>query len=682
MNKLLDTLMRIAGFLGRDIITLLLLIAVLAGGLYLGYLSGFAAGKAAAPASTDKHAGHEDEDAGPTTWTCSMHPQIQLPKPGKCPICFMDLIPLEKDAGDDAPRRLVMSPAAKALAEIETQPVERRSVTHTLRMVGKVHYDETRLSTIAAWFPGRLDRLYVDYTGITVSKGDHMVYVYSPELLTAQQELLEATKGAEDLGDAGKDAIRMAEELVRSAEEKLRLWGLTLEQIEEIRRKGKAQDHLTIRAPVGGIVIHKNALEGMWVKTGTKIYTIADLSRVWVLLDAYESDLPWVHYQQEVEFTTEAYPDQTFRGKIVFISPVLDERSRTVRLRVNVPNPRGLLKPEMFVRAEIRAKVIGRGTALAPKLAGKWISPMHPEVIKDGPGQCDVCGMDLVPAESLFPTRDTPQEPPVVIPASAALVTGKRAVVYVKAKDTEKPTFDGREIVLGPRAGGYYIVEKGLNEGDLVVVNGAFKIDSALQIQAKPSMMMPAGEDQRPETRDQRPKTEEQRPKTHEVDEAFAKSLDPFLNDYLALQKALAEDKLEPSKENLKRLPGDLKRVEAGALEGDTADQWETISEALSKQLEHAAHVTDFAGIRKLNVGLSEHLIELVKTFGVTGGKALYHAHCPMANDGEGASWLQDHDEVLNPFYGAEMLHCGEIKEAIEPEKAQEHDHGHKHEEQ
>jgi len=234
----------------------------------------------------------------------------------------------------------------------------------------------------------------------------------------------------------------------------------------------------------------------MYVQTGTKIYTIADLSRLWVKLDAYESDMMWVRYGQEVEFKTEAYPGETFNGTISFIDPVLNAKTRTVKLRVNIENPDGRLKPEMFVRAVVRAKVAQAGQVMDKAMAGKWICPMHPDIVKTKASTCDICGMDLVTTESLgYVKVDALGEPPLVIPASAPLITGKRAVVYVQLPDTEKPTYEGREVVLGPRAGDYYIIESGLAEGEIVVTNGNFKIDSALQIQAKPSMMSEEGEE-------------------------------------------------------------------------------------------------------------------------------------------------------------------------------------------
>ena len=429
-------------------------------------------------------------------WTCAMHPQIRQPKPGKCPICFMDLIPVEMEEAQVAARQIVFSEDALKLMEIETTPVERKLVEAEVRMVGKVEYDESRVKEIAAWVPGRIDRLYVDFTGTLVRKGDHMVYLYSPQLLSTQAELLQAVKAVKETGPDTSELIRRSSlATAEAAKEKLRLLGLLNEQIEEIEKTGKTTDHLTIYAPIGGIVIAKHANAGDYVETGAKIYTIADLSEVWVKLDAYESDLAWLRYGQEVEFATEAYPGETFKGTISFIDPVLNPMTRTVKLRVNVANPDGRLKPEMFVRAIVRSKVAGVGMVMNENMAGKWICPMHPSVVKAEKGQCDICGMDLVTTESLgyVSTKET-NEPPLVIPATAALITGKRAVVYVRLEGKEKPTFEGREIVLGPRAGDYYLVKEGLLESEQVVTKGNFKIDASLQIQAKPSMMNPEGE--------------------------------------------------------------------------------------------------------------------------------------------------------------------------------------------
>ena len=446
--------------------------------------------------NSPNHGRSSQDIAGQTkgqVWTCSMHPAIRQSAPGKCSLCGMELIqaPTEQAEEFSGPTELKLSNRAQKLAAIQVVPVERKFVTAEIRMVGKVTYDETRLDNITARVPGRIDRLFADYTGIPVRKGDHMVELYSPDLLTTQQELIQALKTVRKTGQSNSSTIKAAaKQTLEAVRQRLRLWGLTVEQIAQIEQRATPSDHITIYAPIGGIVIDKPVREGTYVKTGTRIYTIADLSQVWVKLDAYESDLSWIRYGQEVEFQTESYPGQIFTGRIAFIDPVVNAKTRTVKVRVNVANADAKLKPEMFVRAVVRAKLTARGDVLEPSLAGKWISPMHPEIVRDAPGSCDVCGMPLVRAETLgyALTDTTKKQAPLVIPASAPLITGKRAVVYI-ALPEKKGSYQGREIVLGPRAGRYYIVRHGLSEGEVIVVNGNFKIDSAIQLLAGPSMM-------------------------------------------------------------------------------------------------------------------------------------------------------------------------------------------------
>jgi Cu(I)/Ag(I) efflux system membrane fusion protein len=361
----------------------------------------------------------------------------------------MDLIPVETtDAGQGEGGRAVLelSDQAMKLAEIQTVPVVRGRAGAEIRLVGKLEPDETRVRDISAWVPGRIERLYVNFTGVRVKKGDPLIELYSPDLITAQEELLQAVRTSKAVSESGLEGVRTsADAMVEAARQKLRLLGLSARQVEQVQKRGKVQTRVVIPAPVDGVVIHKAGLEGMYVETGTHIYAIADLTHLWAKLDAYESDLPWIRLGQEVLFDTEAFPGRTFRGEVAFIDPVLDRRTRTAKVRLEVRNTEGLLKPEMFVRAVVHA------------------------------------------------TLEEREEPRLLIPASAPLITGRRAVVYVQVPDAEVPTFEGREVVLGPRAGNAYVVESGLREGERVVVKGAFKIDSAMQIQAKPSMMLPEG---------------------------------------------------------------------------------------------------------------------------------------------------------------------------------------------
>ena len=557
-------------------------------------------------------------------WTCAMHPQIKLPKPGKCPICGMDLIPLETGKDHmEGMRELSVSEHAAKLMEIETAPVERKFVTAEIRMVGKVDYDETRVSDISAWVPGRLDRLFVDYTGVPVRKGDHMVYLYSPELLTGQEELLQAIQAVKDLKGSDISMIRkMSKATVAAVREKLRLLGLTSAQIADIEKRGKASDHMTIYSPAGGIVIHKHAQEGMYVKTGTKIYTIADLSQVWVQLDAYESDLIWLRYGHHVEFTTESYPGEAFKGTISFIDPILNEATRTVKVRVNVPNPEMKLKPGMFVRAVVRAKVASSAKVMDAALAGKWICPMHPEEVKDAAGNCGICGMPLVRTESLGYVGINPEkaDKPLVIPASAPLITGKRAIVYVVVPDREKPTYEGREIVLGPRAGDYYLVRRGLNEGERIVTKGSFKIDAELQIQAKPSMMTPEGGGAGGHAHGGAQKSAGPTPMrgTVVLPEIVGKQLHEVLMAGKAAKSSVESGHIDAIHEVFSALSKQVGAVESHKLSGHAAMLWKEYAMLLGNDAVEGSTVKKLSEAKQVAKLLDEHLSSFQAQMGIS----------------------------------------------------------------
>jgi len=651
-------------------------------GLAAGFVLAFAMGYLLRPASTEpatsettvqaEHAGAPASESRQQLWTCSMHPQIKMPQKGLCPICNMELIPMEDHGAEDGGslRTLSVSENARQLMNIETVPAERKFVEATVRMVGKVGFDETRVAAISAWVPGRLDRLFVDYTGVTVSKGDHMVSLYSPDLYSAQEELLQAHKAAASTSRSESSLIRgVTQSTIEAAREKLRLWGLTDEQIAEVENSGKASDHMTINAPIGGVVIHKDALEGQYVQTGTKIYTIADLSKVWVYLDAYESDLQWLRYGQPVEFTTVSCPGETFHGTIAFIDPVLNDQTRTVRVRVNVSNPEGKLKPKMFVKAIVRAQIASGGRVMNSQLAGKWISPMHPEIVKDQPGTCDVCGMPLVPAESLgYADSDSAElEKPLVIPASAPLITGTRAIVYVRLPDTEKPTYEGREIVLGLRAGDYYLVRSGLAEGEQVVVQGNFKIDSSLQIQAKPSMMSPegagsAGHDHSGGTMKHQPQKDIA---GVDVPVQFRQQLRAVVQSYFGIGRSLADDQLTAATEAYKRTLETFENIDAGALSEEPLADWNALADPLKAALLKGSAAPDIDQSRQAFHQLSQALAKAIQRFGLAGTNPVYVLYCPMAFDNTGARWLQDSKEVLNPYFGEMMLTCGSVEDMI-----------------
>ncbi len=558
------------------------------------------------------------DGAQATLWTCSMHPQIQQPDPGLCPLCGMELIPVQTgDLAAEAPGELTLSAAARERAGVATAPVERRRVAAEIRMVGKVDYDETRLATISAWVPGRLDRLYIDYTGLTVRQGDRLIDLYSPELLTAREELVQSLRAVQDYTVRGQTSLAAAAEATLAAgREKLRLWGLTPAQIAAIEQGQDASDHVTIHAPISGVVIHKNALEGMYVETGTPIYTIADLSTVWTKLDAYESDIGWLRVGQEVELRAEAYPGETFRGTIAFIDPVLDDDTRAVKVRVNVPNPQGKLKPQMFVRALVRAEVGSGG---------------------------HVAGLELGSARGGSATGTAP----LVIPATAPLLTGKRAIVYV-ADPMVTGKYTGREVELGPRAGDDYVVLSGLAEGEQVVVSGGFKIDSAIQIMAGPSMM------NRADVGSAEPKAI-----SIEVPDSFRREIDRVYDAYFGLQQALSLDEGPTARQAAGELAAVLAQLTGAGLPAGGVDTWEQDRGQLEAAARAVQAAADIAAARTAFEPLSVAMIAAAQRYGSVAERPILRYHCPMAFDWEGADWLQNVEGTTNPYFGSAMYKCG-----------------------
>ncbi|MDA1018406.1 MAG: efflux RND transporter periplasmic adaptor subunit [Planctomycetota bacterium] len=460
--------------------------------------------------------------AGSEVWTCSMHPQVRLPRPGTCPICGMKLIPTSKLTSKKG--------EGNQYAGLETQAVVRRELFKEIQTVGKIDYNESRVEFISARIAGRVDRLYVNFTGIEVKENDHLADLYSPDLYSAQAELIGALEASESRPEGRVD--RFTEANLLATREKLRLWGLLPEQIAEIEKSRKLQTHVTIYSPLAGTVIEKNVRLGQYVKEGDQLYRIAELDPIWLYLELYEYDIAAVRYGQPVDVALEAFPGETFKGIVTFIDPFLDDRTRTVKVRVNLKNPDRKLKAGMYASATIRVRLLSNGVAAPTGLEGKFSCPMHPELIQDESGKCPVCKMDLIqiPLGSPFAHlggqthaghadgEQTPEHAehappatteaataeaeanPLAIPASAVLDTGRRQITYRATKDGN---YELVELQVGSLATStdeagrtrlYYPVLKGLDEGDSVVIRGGFLLDSQTQIEGRPSLLFPKGQ--------------------------------------------------------------------------------------------------------------------------------------------------------------------------------------------
>ncbi len=418
----------------------------------------------------------------------------------RCPVCGMKRESVNVgDMGGGSDGEISFGQRAMRLAEIATDVAKPRLLYKRIRTVGRVGYDETRYKMVSAWIGGRIDKLYADFTGMTVNKGDHLVEIYSPELLSAQEEYLQAVSAAKSAQGAQTGvARRSAQQVLSSARRKLELLGVTETQIAEIASVEKPQTHLVVHAPIGGTILKKQAMEGMYVATGDTLYTIADLTHLWLLVDLYESDLPWVKPFQKVRVTTRALPGDAFDGEIVFIDPRVDPKTRTVQVRIHVDNPAMRIKPDMWVTAEIEAGLSSDGRGSVPAPDGDFACPMHPWETADTLGDCPVCQMKLLPVAEL-PQYTPPTDPSAVlsVPRDAVMQTGERAIVYVEASPS---TYRGVEVTLGPLArdeagGEFFAILSGLQGGERVVTRGNFAIDSQMQLAGKPSLFMARGLD-------------------------------------------------------------------------------------------------------------------------------------------------------------------------------------------
>ncbi len=595
----------------------------------------------ASPSAAGAPPGSEDR---PQVWTCSMHPQIRLPNAGPCPICFMDLIPLRAGSdGDPTAPVLTLSPSARTLAEIQTSPVLRKPASVDVRMVGLVEYDATRIHNVAVLSEGQIDRLFVQYAGARVKQGEHLATFYSPQVLTAGNELVAALSSPRPVGLAGEMNLSDV------AQQRLNLLGVPQDHIDHILRTKTNPRSYTIYSPIDGVIRSIEVHQGRWLETGGDLVELVDPSRMWVLLDAYERDLPFIRYGQHVELRVDALPGRTFEGFVAFIPPELDPRTRTAKVRLTVANADGALRQGMFVRAALKVGIRADASVFAPDLSGVWLCPMHPEMQAAEPGHCDICAMSLV-AAATNGRSDTSH--PLLIPATAPLVTGRRAIVYVERSPGE---YEGREISLGLRAGDEYVVLDGLQEGERVVTRGNFKIDSALQIEARPSLMSPTS------APPDEPALPTARLPSSPEDRAAAR---PIWVASVALARALADSNLEAARADAERLAHALRH--ASSPNRPIHDALRSAADAVAPTIAHVQHM-DLDALRTAFHEWTGALVRLADQLGPPDDLTLYLQHCPMAFDNKGGDWLLDQDEILNPYYGAAMLRCGETLRTIAP---------------
>ncbi len=393
-----------------------------------------------------QHKGHDHSAEGKAApgkqlYTCSMHPFIIKDKPGTCPICGMELIKkLESATADggaqtaeqkqqaDMLGHVSLSPTQRVMANVASVEVKKATLNKEINAVGIVQFDQSRQAKATAWIAGRIDRLNVNTVGAYVSKDKPVAEVYSPDLVATQQEYLLAVKSREQLKNSSIPSISQnGEGLVSSAKQRLMLFGVKESQIAELEKSGKPNIRLPIYTPISGVVIEKMVQQGQYVNVGEVLFNVADLSSVWVEVEVYENEFPNIHLGQQVEIRSQSFPGKPFTGRISYVYPFLDPKTRTVKARVEMPNPGMKLKPDMFVNAIIKVPL---GSA-------------------------------------------------IVVPVTAVIDTGKRQVVWV---ETSTGMFEPRDVQVGQTSNDKIQILSGLKTGDKVAVSGGYLIDSESQL--------------------------------------------------------------------------------------------------------------------------------------------------------------------------------------------------------
>jgi Cu(I)/Ag(I) efflux system membrane fusion protein len=585
---------------------ILIYIGILVTGLLLGWLL---FGDSSQKESEHNHSEISSENQ---MWTCSMHPQIMQPEAGDCPICGMDLIHAEVGADGLTADQFKLTANAMALANIQTTVVGNGSTQNgIIKLSGKITENEEANAVQVSYFSGRIERLNISFTGDKVRKGQLLATIYSPELYAAQQELITALSLKES-----------QPELYKAVRNKLKLWKLSENQINQIEETQKVKENFPVYATVSGTVTEKLVEQGDYIKQGQPLLKITNLNTVWANFDVYENQIEQFKKGQEVTVITNAYPTKKFSGKVDFINPVLNTKTRTVDLRVVLDNNNAIFKPGMFVTAEVKSTI-----------------------------------------------TDTKEV--VIIPSSSILWTGERSVVYIKTNPNE-PVFELKEVTLGNKIGDNYQVLNGLFEGNEIVSNGTFTVDAAAQLQGKKSMMNPQGgttmtgheghlgiNNQSSHAKNE----QENMNKRLKVSDRFQKQLKVVYDDYINLKDALIEEDSKGSMQHATFLLSNLSKVDMKLLKGEAHNKW------MSSEKEMKSSTTAIAGSSDIKIQrnhfkyLSSHIINSVQLFGIN--EKVYVEFCPMADNDNGAYWLSNEEQIRNPYFGDAMLKCGEVKQTI-----------------
>lgn len=541
-------------------------------------------------------------------WTCSMHPQIRMVEKGKCPICFMDLISLSpaKSLPSDT---IELDSDQQKNAGIMTHPVRHDHDEKTLLLFGQVNLIPSRVMRVTSWVKGRIEKLYVASAGENVKLGDPLYDIYSPELVAAQQELIQLKKLL-DVSSENKERALGLRANLKAVHQKLLYLGLNQADLSEIETLNEPRTRLTIRAQHSGIVRHVAINEGEYVKEGGPLLLLADMLELWIEASVYEDDLQTVRGNIEALIRLDSYPAQEIRAKLVRIDPFIDPKTRTSRAIFSVENPNLEYHEGGYARVQIHTR----------------------------------------------------SEIGLLIPHSAALFTGQKAVVFVQ----DGNRFQSKLVRILEKTDSFYRVMGDLKPGDLVVTQGTFKLDSEFQIQTRDSMMS-SDELISPYGARLNPKSNLQRAldwmRTRSSNPGMKTMLSEMVKDYLDAWEALSEDSIDESIEALDRMAQAVDKIRKLSLQDFEGRIFKWYADELNPLMKKLHGVGSFEDIRLVFAMHSNWLVALAESGWISEMTRLEKKYCPMAFGNEGAFWIQDEKEIRNPYFGSEMPSCGTSQE-------------------
>jgi len=556
--------------------------------LGLGIFIGWISNTSTPPVSSEIHAHGASE-----VYSCSMHPQIRQNQPGNCPICGMNLVQSTSLQTTTDPNAIQLSEDAQKLADIQTLKVTKSLPSIVLHLNGRVWPDKRKTAVQTTHISGQIEQLLIESKGQYIKAGEIIAYVYSPDLIEAQNELFEAF------------AMKEAQpELFEATRKKLENWKLTSAQIDTILRLGEPIESFPLVSEWTGMILDKYVSKGSHIERGTQLYEIVNLKSVWVTFDLYENDLKTVHVGDKINMEFSSYPGNIFLGQVNFINPIVDPATQVAQIRVIYTNT---------------------------------FKPVYPGTSVKG----------------LLNSQPKDNQKIIILPKTAILWTGKRSIVYVKDPTSNEPTFHLREVILGALNTSGYAIEKGLEVGEEVVVNGVFTIDAAAQLAGKNSMMNLSHLKTSKESSDEK-KTGKINPSSS-VTLTLKKMTDAYLNIKNAL--ALKNHNIITSEAALiiSQL-SDQKNFSAD-IDQPTLIQLNKVMQEINATKKIDEVYGPFAEISDLFYDFLDHY--KIKKL------TLFRQYCPMAFDNKGAYWLSNTQEIYNPYFGEEMRFCGEVKEQL-----------------